>query len=70
MPFHFIRRAYPILKAIGKENPVGLVHFDGHCDTAQAINCGRNSSGSICIMQLRMESQIPGELFRSVLGIQ
>ncbi len=24
---------YPILKAIGRENPVGLVHVDAHCDT-------------------------------------
>ncbi len=25
---------YPILKAIGQDAPVGLVHFDAHCDTA------------------------------------
>ncbi len=25
---------YPILKALGREAPVGLVHFDAHCDTA------------------------------------
>lgn len=24
---------YPILKAIGREQPVGMVHFDAHCDT-------------------------------------
>jgi len=24
---------YPILKAVGRERPVGLVHFDAHCDT-------------------------------------
>src|SRR5713101_319717 len=24
---------YPILKALGKDRPVGLVHIDGHCDT-------------------------------------
>lgn len=24
---------YPILKALGKERPVGLIHFDAHCDT-------------------------------------
>ena len=24
---------YPILKALGRERPVGLVHFDAHCDT-------------------------------------
>jgi agmatinase len=24
---------YPILKAVGRENPVGLVHVDAHCDT-------------------------------------
>lgn len=38
---------YPILKAIGEDKPVGLVHFDAHCDTAKAINGGRNSSASI-----------------------
>jgi agmatinase len=25
---------YPILKALGRERPVGLVHFDAHCDTS------------------------------------
>ena len=24
---------YPILKAIGRQQPVGLIHFDAHCDT-------------------------------------
>jgi agmatinase len=24
---------YPILKAVGREDPVGLVHIDAHCDT-------------------------------------
>nr|WP_319374872.1 arginase family protein [uncultured Methanobacterium sp.] len=38
---------YPILKALGEEKPVGLVHFDAHCDTARAINGGQNFSGSI-----------------------
>lgn len=38
---------YPILKAIGEEKPVGLVHFDAHCDSAKSINGGRNSSVSI-----------------------
>jgi len=27
---------YPILKAVGREKSVGLVHFDAHCDTGQA----------------------------------
>lgn len=27
---------YPILKALGRERPVGLVHIDAHCDTAPA----------------------------------
>ncbi len=38
---------YPILKAIGEDKKVGLVHFDAHCDTAKAINGGKNSSASI-----------------------
>ena len=25
---------YPILKALGKDRPVGMVHIDAHCDTA------------------------------------
>ena len=25
---------YPILKALGRERPVGMVHIDAHCDTA------------------------------------
>jgi agmatinase len=29
---------YPILKAIGREQPVGLVHIDAHCDTGGQIN--------------------------------
>lgn len=28
---------YPILKALGKERPVGLIHFDAHCDTGGAF---------------------------------
>lgn len=30
---------YPILKALGAKYPLGLVHFDSHCDTAGAY-CG------------------------------
>lgn len=29
---------YPILKAIGKDAPVGLVHIDAHCDTMGAYD--------------------------------
>jgi agmatinase len=29
---------YPILKALGKEAPVGLVHIDAHCDTMGAYD--------------------------------
>ncbi len=29
---------YPILKALGKERPVGLIHFDAHCDTGGAFD--------------------------------
>ncbi|HVW68618.1 MAG TPA: agmatinase [Steroidobacteraceae bacterium] len=29
---------YPILKALGKEKPVGLVHLDAHCDTMGAYD--------------------------------
>ncbi len=30
----------PILKAIGAKHPVGLIHFDSHCDTASARHHG------------------------------
>ena len=29
---------YPILKAIGRDEPVGLIHIDAHCDTGGAFN--------------------------------
>ena len=29
---------YPILKALGRERPVGLVHIDAHCDTMGAYD--------------------------------
>lgn len=37
--------SYPILTAVGKENPVGLVHFDAHCDTAPAMHGSRFHHG-------------------------
>src|SRR5450631_1791242 len=29
---------YPILKALGKKSPVGLVHIDAHCDTMGTVD--------------------------------
>jgi agmatinase len=29
---------YPILKALGRNEPVGLIHIDAHCDTGGAFN--------------------------------
>jgi guanidinopropionase len=29
---------YPILKALGRDGPVGLVHFDAHCDTGGEVD--------------------------------
>ena len=29
---------YPILKAIGRDQPVGLIHIDAHCDTMGAVD--------------------------------
>jgi guanidinopropionase len=29
---------YPILKALGRDRPVGLIHFDAHCDTGGAFD--------------------------------
>ena len=38
--------SYPILKSIGHENPVGLIHFDAHCDTgSDAYNCKFHHGG-------------------------
>ena len=29
---------YPIMKALGREEPVGMVHFDAHCDTMGSLD--------------------------------
>jgi len=29
---------FPILKALGRERPVGMIHFDAHCDTGGAFD--------------------------------
>ena len=36
---------YPILKALGKGAPVGLVHIDAHCDTMGAYDCSKFHHG-------------------------
>ncbi|HEV7251871.1 MAG TPA: agmatinase [Mesorhizobium sp.] len=30
--------SHPILKAVGKERPVGMIHIDAHCDTSGAFD--------------------------------
>jgi len=30
--------SYPILKALGRKEPVGLIHIDAHCDTGGVMN--------------------------------
>jgi len=37
---------YPILKAVGAATPVGLVHFDSHCDTAEDIHGSKFHHGA------------------------
>lgn len=37
---------YPILKAIGARGPVGLVHFDAHCDTGSPAHGSRFHHGA------------------------
>jgi len=37
---------YPILKAVGRNQPVGLVHIDAHCDTAGAFEGTKFHHGS------------------------
>src|SRR3546814_14668931 len=29
---------YPIMKALGRERPLGMVHIDAHCDTGGAFD--------------------------------
>ncbi len=36
---------YPILKALGKGAPLGLVHIDAHCDTMGAYDCSKFHHG-------------------------
>ncbi len=36
---------FPILKAIGAKQPVGLIHFDSHCDTAGDMHGSRFHHG-------------------------
>jgi agmatinase len=37
---------FPILKALGARQPVGLVHFDSHCDTAEASHGSKFHHGA------------------------
>ena len=37
---------YPILKAVGEREPVGLIHFDSHCDTTDEISGSMLQHGS------------------------
>jgi agmatinase len=36
---------YPILRALGRDRPVGLVHVDAHCDTSGALEGSRFHHG-------------------------
>ena len=36
---------YPILRAIGQDRPVGLVHIDAHCDTMGEMDCTKFHHG-------------------------
>jgi guanidinopropionase len=36
---------YPILKALGKKSPVGLVHIDAHCDTMGSFDGSKFNHG-------------------------
>lgn len=36
---------YPILRAISRERPVGLVHIDAHCDTMGEMDCTKFHHG-------------------------
>jgi agmatinase len=37
--------SYPILRAVGRDRPVGLVHFDAHCDTSGVYEGSRFHHG-------------------------
>ncbi len=36
---------YPILQALGRKAPVGLIHIDAHCDTMGAYDCSKFHHG-------------------------
>lgn len=36
---------YPILRAVGRDRPVGLVHIDAHCDTMGEMDCTKFHHG-------------------------
>jgi agmatinase len=38
--------SHPILKAVGRDAPVGLVHVDAHCDTDGAMGCSKFYHGA------------------------
>jgi agmatinase len=33
--------SYPILRAVGRERPVGMIHIDAHCDTSGEFDLSR-----------------------------
>ena len=37
--------SHPILKSLGKDDPVGMVHIDAHCDTAGEFDCSKFNHG-------------------------
>ena len=37
--------SYPILRALGRERPVGMVHIDAHCDTSGELEGSRFHHG-------------------------
>ncbi len=37
--------SHPLLQAVGKEQPVGMIHIDAHCDTAGAFDCEKFHHG-------------------------
>lgn len=36
---------HPILKAVGKNRPVGMIHIDAHCDTGGAFDLSKFHHG-------------------------
>jgi len=59
---------YPILKALARQEKVGLIHFDAHCDTSQALHGSGFQHG--CPMRNAVEAGLVDPLRSVQVGIR